>query len=111
MTVSEKCILEVDIPFNNNFIVEADDFYECFRKLREMDKSITYYCKGARLNVLPSRMARQMTMGMSAYETTRGKPARKEDLVDIFDYEDQGLVLDPERQDEYQKEWFLSLKH
>ncbi len=58
-----------------------------------------YYCKGSRLNVLPSGMIRQMTLGMSTYETTAGKPARKEDLVNIFDYEDQGLVSDPQRQD------------
>ncbi|MCG8711060.1 hypothetical protein JHU04_004416 [Brenneria sp. 4F2] len=70
---------------------------------------MTYYCKGAKKNVLPSRMTRQMTNGLSAYETTLGQQAHKKDLVDIFSYEDKNIVSDPEEQDEYMKKWFSSL--
>lgn len=111
LITSHKCILMIDIPTKQHFVVEGEDFYECFRKLRELDKSIIYFCKGAKLNVLPSRMSRQMTMGLSAYETTLGKQAFKKDLINIFDYEDEGLVSDPNDQDEYQRKWFSSLNH
>lgn len=111
LTSDSTCFLRVPFEGKNEQVVEADDFYSCFRKLMELNPSITFFCKGAKINVLPSRMTRQMTSGLSAYETTLGKQARKEDLVDIFDYEDTMLVSDPLQLDKYQKEWFSSLNN
>lgn len=106
-----KCIMKVDIESKCQLNAEGDDFFECFKKIRELDKSIIYYCKGAKVNVLPSRMTRQMSKGLSAYETSLGIPARKENLVNIFDYANEGLASDPLEQDEYEVKWFSSLSN
>ncbi|WP_147194978.1 hypothetical protein [Pantoea sp. CCBC3-3-1] len=106
-----KCIIKIFIKDECELIAEGEDFFECFKKIRALDKSIVYYCKGAKINVLPSRMTRQMTKGLSAYETSLGEPARKENLVNIFDYEEEGLASDPIEQDEYEAKWFSSLNN
>ncbi|MEB5704266.1 hypothetical protein [Pantoea anthophila] len=108
-----KCLMKVDIECKNQYQLnaEGDDFFECFKKIRELDKNIVYYCKGAKVNVLPSRMTRQMSKGLSAYETSLGIPARKENLVNIFDYANEGLASDPLEQDEYEVKWFSSLSN
>ncbi|WP_168415945.1 hypothetical protein [Erwinia amylovora] len=104
-----KCIMKVYIENNQQLNAEGEDFFECFKKIRRLNKSIIYYCKGAKINVIPSRMTRQMSKGMSAYETNLGIPARKENLVNIFEYEKEGLASDPLEQDEYEAKWFSSL--
>ncbi|WP_246762650.1 hypothetical protein [Erwinia phyllosphaerae] len=106
-----KCVMTVRITNEYKITAEGEDFFECFKKVRGLDKAITYYCKGAKINVLPSRMTRQMTKGLTAYETSLGAPARKENLVNIFDYEDKNLASDPIEQDEYEAKWFLSLNN
>ena len=106
-----KCIMKVFIQDERQLSAEGDDFFECLKRIRELEKGIVYYCKGAKLNVIPSRMTRQMSKGLSAYETTLGVPARKENLVNIFDYEDKGLSSDPAEQDEYEAKWFSSLSN
>ncbi|MGK3115389.1 hypothetical protein [Candidatus Pantoea formicae] len=46
---------------------------------------------------------------MSAYETTLGEQARKDSLVNIFDFESDNLAVDPIQQDEYKEKWYASL--
>lgn len=106
-----RCILQLNIPGKPRLTAEGDDFFDCFKKLRRLNKSITYFCKGAKINVLPSRMTRQMTMGLTAYETTLGVPALKDNLVNIFDYEEENLASDPLEQEQYEARWFSSLNN
>lgn len=106
-----KCIIQLNTPGKPQLTAEGDDFFDFFKALRRLDKSITYFCKGAKINVLPSRMTRQMTMGLSAYETTLGVPALKDNLVNIFDYENEDLASDPLEQDQYEARWFSSLNN
>lgn len=106
-----RCILQLNIPGKPQLTAEGDDFFDCFKKLRRLNKSIIYFCKGAKINVLPSRMTRQMTMGLTAYETTLGVPALKDNLVNIFDYEDENLASDPLEQEQYEARWFSSLNN
>lgn len=110
MIVDSKCTLRFHITAKYQLKAEGDDFFECFKEIRRMDKTIIYYCKGDKVNVFPSRMTRQMSKGLSAYETCLGVPAHKENLVNIFDFESNGLAADPLEQEEYQALWFLSLK-
>lgn len=104
-----NCIIKLYIENKCILTAEGGDFFECFKRMRLLDKSVVYYCKGAKINVISSRMTRQMTKGLSVYETNLGRPARKEDLVNIFDYEDEGLSSDPCEQNEYEVRWFTSL--
>lgn len=83
----------------------GDDFYECLGHLREDHPEIVFLCKGAKVNVHPSSMSSQMSLGAKAYELTMGKNASRKDVVDIFDYEENNLTNDPKVQQRFFKQW------
>lgn len=103
-----SCILRVTIPDNVIEIV-ADNFFHCLYKLKEQYPNILMYCKGYKENVYPSRMALQMSSGLMAYEMKMGYPAKRNDLVNIFDFEDTNLTVSNKKQEEFFKNWIKSL--
>ncbi|WP_282396347.1 hypothetical protein [Pseudomonas sp. PS01298] len=104
---------EIKLMFSeaDNFkkIYSAEDMYRCLAKVRADFPSIQFLCKGAKINVTPSSMASQMSGGLVAYELTLGKRATRENLVHIFDYEDQNLTNDPEEQRRFYEAWIVSI--
>lgn len=50
-----------------------------------------------------------MSAGLVAYQMTMGKPALPEDIVHIFDYEEENLTNDPQEQITFFKIWLASL--
>jgi hypothetical protein len=90
-------------------VYTAADMYICFAKVRSDFPHIRFLCKGAKINVRPSSMASQMSGGMVAYELTLGKRTTREDLVHIFDYEENNLTNDPQEQANFYKEWIKSI--
>ncbi|SEN68572.1 hypothetical protein SAMN04487857_1413 [Pseudomonas sp. ok272] len=88
---------------------EHYDYFVCLMKVREDYPRIKFLCKGAKLNVMPSRMCSQMSMGLVAYELTMGKTATFDQIVQIFDYEDVDIVTDPKEQFEFYQRWLKSL--
>lgn len=86
------------------------DLYRCFGQLREDNPAISFLCKGAKLNVHPSSMSSQMTLGLKAYELVLGKKAELADLVHIFDYEEDDLTNNPAEQEEFFMQWINSEK-
>ena len=86
----------------------GDDFYKCFGHLRADHPDVIFLCKGAKVNVHPSTMSSQMTMGLKAYELTMGKHAQRSDIVNIFDYEENNLTNEPKIQQEFFLKWFES---
>ncbi|WDU60379.1 hypothetical protein LRS56_15790 [Pseudomonas poae] len=90
-------------------IYTAEDMYLCLAKVRSDFPHIQFLCKGAKINVRPSSMASQMSGGMVAYELTLGKRTTREDLVHIFDHEDQNLTNDPKEQEDFYKKWIKSI--
>lgn len=101
----------IEFSMSNGFkkIYEADDLYLCLAKIRNEHPKITFLCKGAKLNVTPSRMSSQMSGGSIAYELTLGKSARRENIVHIFDHEDCNISKTPKEQQDYFKTWLNSL--
>jgi hypothetical protein len=87
----------------------AHDLYVCFGLLRADFPEIKFLCKGAKLNVYPSRMSSQMSAGIVAYELFMGEPAEQEHIVDIFDYEENDITQDIQQQTYYYKRWIESL--
>lgn len=81
------------------------DFYKCFAMLRKDNPELTFFCKGAKKNVHPSSMSSQMSLGLKACELVVGKEPSLEDLVYIFDYEDQDLTNDPDEQRFFYMNW------
>jgi hypothetical protein len=102
--ISITATLEDDSP---RTYIESD-FYKCFGLLRKANPHITFFCKGAKINVHPSSMSAQMTLGMKAYELEAGKKPSLTDLVFIFDYEEQQLTNDPEEQRAFFLNWIKS---
>jgi hypothetical protein len=87
----------------------AHDLYECLGLLRADYPETKFLCKGAKLNVHPSRMTSQMSGGVVAYELHMGKPAEAEDIVNIFDFEDIDITNDIQQQRNFYKRWIDSL--
>ncbi|WP_080344040.1 hypothetical protein [Pseudomonas syringae] len=91
-------------------ICHGENLFSCFIKLRQELPEIKFLCKGAKRNVHPSRMSSQMSAGLMAYELELGKQARRENLVNIFDHEEENLTNEPTMQSEYFKNWLNSLQ-
>jgi hypothetical protein len=105
----EKLILTFSEAENFKKIYSGKDIYVCLAKVRSDFPHLTFLCKGAKLNVMPSRMASQMGAGLVAYQMTMSKPALPEDIVHIFDYEEENLTNDPQEQITFFKTWLASL--
>ncbi|MHB2248602.1 hypothetical protein [Pseudomonas fitomaticsae] len=102
----------IKFAMKNGFkkMYEADDLYLCLAKIRNDFPDIVFLCKGAKINVTPSRMCSQMSGGAVAYELTLGKPATFNDIVQIFDYEESDLSTNLKDQQAFYKKWIDSLK-
>lgn len=87
----------------------AHDLYVCLGLLRADFPETKFLCKGAKFNVYPSRMSSQMSAGVVAYELHMGKPAELEDIVNIFDHEENDITQDIQQQRDYYKRWIESL--
>ncbi|WLG96499.1 hypothetical protein [Pseudomonas sp. FP198] len=101
--------LTVKIPGEPEKTFTDLDFYMCLGKVRQYFPNVKFLCKGSKINVYPSRMCSQMASGLVAYEVSWGKAAGRENIVQIFDYEDKDLVADIETQFDYHKRWMLSV--
>ncbi|MCP1500675.1 hypothetical protein J2Y86_005382 [Pseudomonas migulae] len=86
------------------------NFYKCFGNVRKDNPHIQFLCKGSKINVHPSSMSTQMTLGVKAYELTLEKKPSLDDLIYIFDYEENNLTNDPNEQEEFFKKWIASKK-
>lgn len=87
----------------------AEDLYQCFGLLRADFPEITFMCKGAKINVHPSRMSSQMSAGLVAYEVRTGHPTDEDDVVRIFDYEENDLTNDIKSQENHYTLWIESI--
>ena len=91
------------------FYGEGIDYFEALQNLRKRleRKDIELLCLGARKDVWPSAMSRDMGKGVKAYVCQIGKPSN--DLVDIFEVDEHMEYSSVEEQVEYHKKWFESL--
>ena len=90
---------------------EGQDLFEAMIRLRHAleHRDAQLLCVGARPDVFPSGMSRGMGAGRKAYVTRMGEPARRTDLLDIFDYAAPGLVGTVEQQADFHAKWAESL--
>ena len=88
------------------------DIFDAFISLRTALETIgvQVLCAGARPNVFPSGMSRDMGGGRKAYITRLGSPALRADLVDIFDYSDAQSVGSVSDQQAFHEKWAASLR-
>ncbi|AZF36685.1 hypothetical protein C4J88_1901 [Pseudomonas sp. R4-39-08] len=104
-----KLIMTFSEAENFEKIYEEKDLYVCFANIRADFPHITFLCKGAKINVKPSRMASQMSAGLVAYEMTLGQQATNDNIVHLFDYEEENLTNNPQDQIDFFKKWLKSL--
>jgi hypothetical protein len=84
------------------------DLYLCLAQIRRDFPDIKFLCKGAKINVYPSAMCSQMSNGAVAYETKLGEKAPRDQIVHIFDFEDQDIAQDIREQRAFHREWLNS---
>ncbi|MFL1467489.1 hypothetical protein [Marinobacter sp. HN1S83] len=91
---------------------DGDDLFDALINLRNKleKKGALIMCHGARRDVYPSAMSRNMGGGVMAYQLTVGEPARRTDMVNIFDRCDDSRIASPEEQESFYKSWLDSLK-
>ncbi|WP_204128180.1 hypothetical protein [Pseudomonas ogarae] len=89
-------------------IYSGGNFYKCFASLRRDNPDVTFFCKGAKKNVHPSGMSAQMSLGLKAYELSMGVTPSLDDIVYIFDYDENNLASDPGEQEVFFREWVKS---
>ena len=108
----DKKTVTLSLIMKNGKIETCQDvnFYKCFGGLRQRNSHIQFLCKGAKVNVHPSSMGSQMSLGLKAYELQMGKAPSLDDLVFIFDFEDENLTNDPDKQRGYYLQWINSKK-
>jgi hypothetical protein len=96
--------LVLEIPNLGSRRTVGPDQFECLLKIRaELEPlGFRFLVNGARRNVWPSGMARDMGGGKQAYVLVLGQPGRPE-LVDIFQPADESqIVLVKEQRDFFQ---------
>lgn len=89
---------------------EASDAFKAMQNLREHleQQGVQLLCAGARIDVYPSGMLRDMGGGMRAYVLRPGSRSTAPDSVDIFDDADPSLVGTVQQQREHFEAWLGS---
>jgi hypothetical protein len=95
--------LEFTSPVSKKLVFTKEDVFECLTELRQELAEYSYQplCNGARLDVYPSGMARDMGDGLVAETISLGLSDDEPDLVDIFDYAKPELIASVEEQFNY----------
>lgn len=90
----------------------ADDFFDalCEVRLKLEIEGLIPFCYGASLNVYPSAMSRQMSLGKTAYRMTLGKQALRSDLVQLFAEGPDVIPAPVAQQREFFQSWVQSLQ-
>lgn len=103
--------LSIDCGVYDIFKSEAEDLFEAYKDIRALllEKGIILLCNGSRKNIYPSQMLRQSGGGRMAYMLRFGIPARKEDIINIFDQIEICDVDTIEKQNLFYDKWLTSL--
>jgi len=110
MCNSETTSISLNLENGHEKTYTDRNFYECFGQVRADNPDIQFLCKGSKINVHPSSMSAQMTLGLKAYELTLGKSSSLSDVVYIFDYDEDNLTNNPNEQREFFMRWIASEK-
>lgn len=101
------CHLELVLEEGRSLSADATDFFECLAQVRLQlePEGARILCQGARRDVWPSGMARDMGAGLRAYVLVPGRKANFSDLVDIFDPADPALICTVAEQSQFSRDW------
>lgn len=110
ISVSPPWTLEYDWSGQHRSLHDTD-LFEALREMRKEleDAGYQLLCAGARPDVAPSGMSRDMGGGRKAYVLHLSKPGSRDDMVDIFDAAEPASVGTVQQQREYFEKWKASL--
>jgi hypothetical protein len=106
ITASGACRLRCVDGEKGYYADDPEDFFSALLDLRtrlERD-GVQLLCQGARRDVWPSAMARQMGKGLKAYVCELGKPGTE--LVEIFEVAPPSACVTVAEQRRYHEQWF-----
>lgn len=102
----------LELQLDDGRVLRADkgDYFESLVALRRMiePEDARILCQGARRDVWPSGMARDMAGGLRAYVLVKGRRPTSEHLVEIFDPAEPSLVGTIADQERTRDEWLAS---
>jgi hypothetical protein len=106
VTGDRQYTLELEIPNLGLHRTDGPDQFECLLLARvELEpQGFRFLVNGARRNVWPSGMARDMGGGRKAYVLVLGQPGRPE-LVDIFETADESQIALVQEQRDFFQTW------
>ncbi|MBS7531566.1 hypothetical protein IC619_013845 [Hazenella sp. IB182353] len=89
---------------------QDESFFQALAGIRKKleENRIQILCNGAALNVYSSPMHLSMGSGCLAYKIRIGEQAKTEDLVDIFDYDENLNLVGVEEQARFYDNWVKS---
>jgi hypothetical protein len=98
------------VPGAMDLQCEERDLFECMLVLRRrlQDQSWTLLCNGARKDVHPSGMSREMSGGLIAYRHQDGRKPTRGDALNIVEYAAPELVGTIDEQKQHLAWWLQS---
>jgi hypothetical protein len=104
------CHLELILDDGRAFTAEASDYFDCLVSVRRdlEAEGLVVCCHGARRDVWPSGMARDMGAGLKAYVLTFGRAPGQGDLISIFAPADRAMIGTVAEQERRFEEWWAS---
>jgi hypothetical protein len=83
------------------------DYFECLLSVRRQleRQRLVVICQGARRDVWPSGMTRDMGAGLTAYVLTVGRHPTQDDVVEIFDPAEHSSVGTVAEQEHHFDDW------
>ncbi|MDK2127048.1 hypothetical protein [Parachitinimonas caeni] len=113
ISVASDCELKIKIEGLEHVAI-GKDFINCLNDLREHilePEEAFLMINACRKDFLSSRMARQMSNGLSGYLLEKGKQARMADLVSSLDFAEVGLLTTVNLQRQFHNEWIESFRN
>ena len=102
--------LELGLRDGRTLLADDGDYFECLvtvRRVLEQEGALVC-CQGARPDVWPSGMARDMGAGLKAYVLVNGKVPTLDDLVDVFEPAEPTAVGTVAEQEKRRDAWFAA---
>ncbi len=102
---------KVRIEFDKKSYI-AYNYFDALCLLRKYleSRSIQLMCNGAAKEVYPSPMQLSMGCCRTGYVQYMSKPALNKNVVDLFEFDESLTLCDIKTQEEYHKQWLMSLK-
>ena len=108
LEIEDEINLKIEIE-NMVYFSKSDNIFDFVVELRKKLelKNIYLLCNASVINVYPSGMQKEFG-GTKAYKLQMGKQATLNDIVDIFDYDNELKIGSVKEQEEFYESWLES---